>query len=742
MADDEAPELPVRYGREPRDCEACRQRPATLFFVSAPRSRNCLCASCASAEGAQGVPIDSVRSVGKQPQCQKHKDQLVAFYCEVTSELLCTACISAAPHDRHAHVALEDDEFEDKLKRRIAQSKLILERAIRQTTAVRGEMRTALAEISGAKLTVNETAEATKLRIEERFANLLKILTRRKEELLSQVDGIKDAKFKKLEEQKARMEGQVERLDAALELSQNVLDDGDYIEALTLTERLEGCLRVDAGSVVSSAGEPNTIDATFEAAGEAPLEEAGKRWGRVGLRLPKPRPLPQLYASTAAPGEASRPPPSSFAATPVHRSQERPASSRQPGAEAAAFQSFRGSRPPSPGPGSGRRHGSPAARASHDGPPPAAGLPLRVACAGDDGCLRVYAVLDGGAGLEPGRLVRAHDGALSGGAAGVRACAMTGNLVVTGGDEGTVKVWDFESPEQPLAELPDRGEAVTALAATGSRLFVGTEDGRVRMYALLGLDPATRSWGRDLAVQLLRTLVARSRAAPVASLAATPRLLAAGFGDGTAKLWEAQGGSGDAGPALFRAHAEAVTAVALGRSLLATGGGDGAIKIWGLRDVNRAIAERGGASGGLRAPPCLTVASSDGPVHSLAFAPTLPGADGEAAEGAGELLVSASPRGDVRAWDPETGDVAAVLAGSEAGECTAACVAAGVVFAGRSSGFLEVWERLHVLEAGSGGPHASGPGARRPSPGRSLAHVRPVVKTRFTPARSSPSPKH
>jgi WD40 repeat protein len=88
---------------------------------------------------------------------------------------------------------------------------------------------------------------------------------------------------------------------------------------------------------------------------------------------------------------------------------------------------------------------------------------------GDDGTVRVW---DAASGVEAGEPLRGHDG-------GMRSVALNnGSCIVSGGNDGTVRVWGAAG-EMAVGEAA-RVRSV-ALSADGSRIVSSGEDGRVRV---------------------------------------------------------------------------------------------------------------------------------------------------------------------------------------------------------------------------------------------------------------------
>ncbi|WP_154814794.1 helix-turn-helix domain-containing protein [Actinophytocola xinjiangensis] len=202
-----------------------------------------------------------------------------------------------------------------------------------------------------------------------------------------------------------------------------------------------------------------------------------------------------------------------------------------------------------------------------------------------------------------------------------------GDLLAVATENGGVLLRDRSGASPPVTVVAEGGEAVTAIAASGTRLAVVTERGALRLWDLR--DPATVPPPVELS----------TRAVDVSALAFAPdgRTLAAG-GDrqgepGTVTLWPLTGPARE--PVRLTGPTMGVTDVAFAP--------DGATLVAASRD-RRVYRYRLAGSGAPVALPPL--AGPDGQVHAVAYAPdgrTVAG--GVAADHAVYLWDVTDPRG-------------------------------------------------------------------------------------------------
>jgi WD40 repeat protein/sterol desaturase/sphingolipid hydroxylase (fatty acid hydroxylase superfamily) len=278
------------------------------------------------------------------------------------------------------------------------------------------------------------------------------------------------------------------------------------------------------------------------------------------------------------------------------------------------------------------------------------------------------------------------------------AISADGSRLVSGSEDGTVKVWDAVTARELLV-LKGHTRAVrgVALSADGRTIVTGSWDGTVRLWdARTGREKRTLKGhtGQILGVAVSgdgRTVVSASVdfTAKVWDAATGETRATLGgpagavlgvaiSGDGgtvisangeTVKVWDARGGQE---LRTLEGHRDLVYSVALSAdgTRIVSGSMDGTVKVWDA-DTGK---ER------------LTFAAHKGSVYGVALSPD------------GNRIITGGEDQVVRVWDAETGQPGLTLAGHAAAVTSVAVSADGQrVVSGSRDGTLKVWNATPVV---------------------------------------------
>lgn len=253
------------------------------------------------------------------------------------------------------------------------------------------------------------------------------------------------------------------------------------------------------------------------------------------------------------------------------------------------------------------------------------------------------------------------------GRANTLAFTASAGRVLTGGDDGLLRLWDLKTLQR-LREFAGHQDRVRSIAlANGRRLALsGSNDAMLRVWDLE-------------AGACTQVLAGHANAVNAVAISPDGRWGLSGSSDNTVRLWDLEGGRS---LQVFTGHTHAVHAVALtpdGRLGLSAGW-DKTLQVWDLNSGERLHRLEG----------------HSGVIDALALAPD------------GRLAVTGGLDGALRIWDVLPGRMLGVIDARPAYFRALAISTEGrFLFSGDQYGALQVWElpggrRMHTLESHAG----------------------------------------
>ncbi|MDQ4069971.1 MAG: NB-ARC domain-containing protein [Actinomycetota bacterium] len=237
-----------------------------------------------------------------------------------------------------------------------------------------------------------------------------------------------------------------------------------------------------------------------------------------------------------------------------------------------------------------------------------------------------------------------------------------GTRVVSGGDDGAVRVWDVQSGRELRQVGGPFAVKAVRIDPTGRRIVTGCSDGTVRMWDAASGDELGRLEGHGGARDFQRPV----NSVGVDRYGAT---VVSGGADGTVRIWDAS-----TGEELRRMddHGTFVNSVRINPAgtRVVSGGADGTVRVWDAA-TGKQLQRMEGHGG---------TWDDERPVNSVGV------------DRSGQRIVSGGADGTVRIWDAESGEEL-VQANAHAGQVNSVAFdgSGTQVVSGGADGLVRVW---------------------------------------------------
>ncbi|MBD2199808.1 MULTISPECIES: nSTAND1 domain-containing NTPase [Calothrix] len=280
------------------------------------------------------------------------------------------------------------------------------------------------------------------------------------------------------------------------------------------------------------------------------------------------------------------------------------------------------------------------------------------------------------------------------------AISSDGQTIVSGGSDGTVRLWDIQG--HPLVE-PFRGHKgvvvmSVAISADGQTIVSGGEDGTVRLWNLQGLPLAAPFCGHEHSVRYGGHVTS-------VAISADGQTIVSGSNDSTVRLWNLQGHP--LGKP-FCGHKDWVYSVAISADgqMIVSGGRDGTVRLWNFQGYPLAEPFRGYEGGVVSlaiSPDGQKIVNGGDDVtvwlwnlqgHPLGepFHGHKGAVNSVAISADGQTIVSGGDDGTVRLWNCQGFPLGEPLRGHEGAVNTVAISADGqTIVSGGEDGTVRLW---------------------------------------------------
>ncbi len=173
----------------------------------------------------------------------------------------------------------------------------------------------------------------------------------------------------------------------------------------------------------------------------------------------------------------------------------------------------------------------------------------------EDGTVRVWDILTG----KQIAICEGHAGA-------VASVCVSNDKIISGSSDGTIRIWDILTGKQ-IAIYEGHAGGVTSVCATDDKIISGSSDGTIRVWDILT--------GKQIAICIIDIKYRRG----INSVCVTGNKIISGSEDDTVRVWDILTGEPIA---IYKGHFKSVTSVyAIGDKII-SGSNDSTVRVWDI----------------------------------------------------------------------------------------------------------------------------------------------------------------
>ena len=199
-----------------------------------------MCTTCSGAHGIlhrkhEVLSVEELSNPESQVKikrklfCKKHEDKTLEYYCETCEDLCCIDCV-VLNHQKPDHSCVAVNEVAQKKKETLQSSCTTLDEKV-------SEGKKALNDICEVMKTLEKNAKTTKDQIKEEKENILKMveekLNEKEKKMNEEVDEVYGEMHKELSKQHDEIKEYLDKVQASVSLSKNLLKSGSIEEILS-----------------------------------------------------------------------------------------------------------------------------------------------------------------------------------------------------------------------------------------------------------------------------------------------------------------------------------------------------------------------------------------------------------------------------------------------------------------------------------------------------------------------------